>query len=917
MKKLIIIISIVLFVLLAAAEGYLQSDAFSRMIRPFVLGPLKELVGENAKIGLVKAHFIPPNIEVRDISIPDAGGNEAVAIRKIKAYVNPLPLFLKKIRLPSISILEPRIYAERAKDGTINLAPLIDRIRTNAARKESEGADGYSLLLRNLSLSKGRIEYKDSMTSARISLSDLNVTTRVYLSQERFTTNVRSARISVSTPAYPEISGNVRATMEYDLGRIHMDAVELSTEDATITVSGDAGLSQESLLDLKITGRSGPQTIGRFLDVLKPARKRQASRFEVLVQVRGKISNPVIEGNLKISSIPVREYLLQNGALSFSYRDKSFTVAGSQWKLTKGGANIVIDSIDAALGYSRGGLDIRRLDILAGDLVLHGDGRADPATGFDAILSATSSANGKTISFLTGLTLEGAVNVIGRLSGALTSPRFDGNFSAGPVTVRGVLFNSVAGRIEYENKKILLSSVDIAEQSSRYMFQGSVDLNGKEPVYSARLRVLHSNVVNIVALFYEQLPLVLSAAGELTFSGTAQNYSGNGHLTLDAGSAYGESFVRGAITASLTTGKIAFPQVVLYKEQGMVKATGWIGFHDGTYSADLESRGIDLSVVDRLNGLPITGEGKLDIHSSGTFSRPLVRASIDVDALSYHQVAVGGMHAEALVRDGVLSFRTGLTGDRANLSLRWTLHKPYPWTADVKVRSEAFDPFPMIGNKGLADRVKVVAEGVVTAQGRGLDLSTLTGEAIFKRLSLFIGDYRIDNDSDAKLALEGGKISARSLNFVGTDTRFVITGWVRPMAEMDIALKGAVNLSVLKLLYHEVEHAAGVAEVKFGIKDDWKNPDMTGELQLRNGEVKIKDIPQRFTALNSKIVFEKGRIVTDSLSGEVGGGSLSASGWVQLSGIMLQEFSAKASVGKCDGPLSRRAYLDTFRRAVL
>jgi translocation and assembly module TamB len=184
----------------------------------------------------------------------------------------------------------------------------------------------------------------------------------------------------------------------------------------------------------------------------------------------------------------------------------------------------------------------------------------------------------------------------------------------------------------------------------------------------------------------------------------------------------------------------------------------------------------------------------------------------------------------------------------------------------------------------------------VTAQGRGLDPSTFSGEAIFNRLSVFIGDYRIDNDSDVKLAAEGGKISIRALNFVGADTRFGVSGWVRPMAEMDIALKGSVNLSILKLLYREVEYATGVAEVKFGIRDDWKKPDMTGELVLRNGEVKIKDIPQRFSALNSKIVFEQGRIVTDSLSGEVGGGTLSASGWAQLSGVKLRAFSAKTSM---------------------
>jgi autotransporter translocation and assembly factor TamB len=896
MRIKIIIVLIILIVLLAGAEGYLQSDAFSRKIRPYVLGPLKELVGQDAKIGLIKVHFIPPNLEVRDISIFDAAGSEVIAIRKINAYINPLPLFLKKIRLPSISVLEPRIYLERAQDGTINLTPIMDRIARNAAGKKSEGASGYSLLLRNLSLSKGRIEFKDRITSASFSVSDLTMTTRVFLSQDRFTTSIKSSHIRLSTPAYPEILGNFRARMEYDQGRIHADVVELSTADATITLSGEAGLLPESPLDLKITGRSGPEVISRYLSFLKPAKKQKASRFELQALVRGKLFEPVIEGRLKMLAVPFREYLLQDVVLSFAFRDRNLSVAGKQLKFTKSGNNIVIDSIDADIGYSTGGLDIRRLDLVAGDLALHGEGRADPATGFDALLSAASSGKGKTVSFFTGLTLEGAVSVTGRLSGALVSPRFDGDLSAGPVTVRGVPFSTVAGRVEYKDKILLLSDMDVTEQSSHYVFYGSVDLNGKEPVYSARLKVLRSDAVNIVALFYEQLPLKLSAAGELAFQGTAQNYSGRGYLKLDAGSAYGESFVRGAITVSLTTGKIAFPEVVLYKQQGMVKATGWIGFHDGTYSVDLESRGIDLSAVDLLNGLPFSGEGKLDIHSSGSFSRPLLRASLDVDALSYDQVAMGGAHAEVLIQDGMMVVKTGLSRDRANLSLRCTLRKPYPWTAGVTFRSEAFDPFPMLENKGLVEQVKVVAEGTVTAQGRGLDRSTIQGEAIFKRLSLLIGDYRIDNESDAKLAMDGGTLSVRSLNFVGTNTRFGITGWVRPMADMDVVIKGAVNLSLLKLLYREIEHASGVAEMKFGIKDTWKDPDLTGELLLRNGEIKIKDIPQRFTALNSKIVFEQGRIIADSLSGEMGGGTLSASGWVQLSGVKLKEFSAKTHV---------------------
>jgi translocation and assembly module TamB len=192
--------------------------------------------------------------------------------------------------------------------------------------------------------------------------------------------------------------------------------------------------------------------------------------------------------------------------------------------------------------------------------------------------------------------------------------------------------------------------------------------------------------------------------------------------------------------------------------------------------------------------------------------------------------------------------------------------------------------------------MKLIAEGTVTAQGSGTNLSSLFGEAMFKRLGLVIGDYRIDNESDAGFTVKAGRLAVTSMNFTGPGTMITLSGRAKLMAEVDMALRGTADLSLLKLLYHEVEHAAGTASVKMTVKDNWNNPDMAGELRLQNGEVKIKDIPQRFTAMNGKITFLEGKIVTDSLAGEIGGGTLGVSGYVQLSGLALQEFSAKATV---------------------
>jgi translocation and assembly module TamB len=894
MKKILIIIAILLVALLGGIELYVQSDAFALTIRPYVVEQLKNVLGADARIGWVKANFLPPYVEVRDLSISDARAKQIVSLRKVRVYFNPIPLLWKHIRISLISMREPRVYAERDKEGALNLTPLLDRIKANLARKQSEGPARYGLSLGGITVRNGQIEFKDAVTATQLSIPDLHVKTSAGFSQDRINMTIRSPRVRFSAPAYPALLADFKTSLEYSQGRVRVDFFELSSADAVLTVSGDAGPLPDSPLNLKLTIRSGSQVLGTFVDVLNPHKKKDNFRIAATALIQGKLSDPVVEGAIRVSALVVRDVILQDAALSFDYRDKKLSIKGKKWKLEKGEKKSAIDGIDALFGYRNGILDIQQFDARADDLSLRLDGRVDPATGFDILVNASSSDKGRAISFLTAIPVEGNLNLTGRLSGPLASPRFDGAISTGIVRVRGIPFHDVNGRVAYADKKITLSSINIHEQTSRYVFDGSVDFDGQSPVYDARLQVLRSDVVNVIALFYKQLPLKLSAAGELSFSGTAGNYSGSGYLKLDAGSAYGESFTRGTVTASLATGKIAFPQVVLYKEKGMVKATGWIGF-DGTYSADLESRGIDLAKVDRISALPLGGESRFEIHTMGSFSRPKAKALLSVGALSYRRVLLGGLRAEAEVKDGRLVVNAGLSEERARLSFQLTLKKPYAWTVSTKVMADGIDPFLAIGNTGLADRVKLVVDGSMTAHGEGAGLNALYGKAVFNRLSLIAGEYRIDNESDAGFTINAGRLAVTSLNFTGPGTRVVLKGDAKLLSDVDMTLTGTADLSLLRLMFREVEHAAGTADMKLSIQDDWDSPDVAGELRMQGGEIKVKDIPQRFTALNGKIAFTQGKIVTDSLTGEMGGGTLSMSGWAQLAGFALKDFSARAT----------------------
>jgi autotransporter translocation and assembly factor TamB len=892
LKKIFVIIAVFFIVLLIGAEVYVRSDAFALRIRPHVIGPLTQVLGSKAQIGRIRANLIPPSIEARDIGLFDNEGRPAAALRNVKVYINPLPLLLKKIRLPSIVLLEPRIYAERTKEGEISIAPLIDRIRANISRLQSSNSSGYSVLLRTITVSQGSLLFKDNMTRAQVSVSRLQAATRVNLAGDIVIVTVRNSNVRVAAPSYSEVTGGIRGAARYAQGKLHLETLDLSTADTSVSVSGTIGSFPDPELDIRVRARSGPQTIGKLTRILDFFKKERRFLVEATAAVKGTISNPSLDGVLHLAGISYQGFQLHNTTLNIDYRNKQLIINGGNWKISRESKSMVVDSINAAFGHGPRGLDIQRLEVLAGDLSLTMAGRADPQRGFDSVLAAESRGKGQTLTFLTSVPVEGSISVKGYLTGPLNAPLFDGGLSGDSVIIRGINFDNAEGRIQYRDKTVSLVSVDIHQKTARYFFNGSVDIGRKDPVFAARLKVIRSDVRSIVSLFYKPLPLHFIATGELLFNGTAHDFFGSGGVSVEAGSAYGESFRKGTITATLTKDKISFPSVTVDKGSGTVAGSGWIGF-DGTYSAAIESSGVRLEEVNLVAGYPVQGVFDLAIASMGSFSRPQVTASLKMEDLVLHEASLGGMNADLQIADGELAVTAGLDDERAGITARLGLKAPHGWTVQASVNDDGLDPFWLFGKKDLQGRVRVTTKGKVSIRGKGRDVSALYGTALFDPLQLVIGDYRIDNTGAAGLSLHGDRVTITSLQFSGQGTKIAATGSARFNKNIDVSLAGTGNLSLLRPLFKDLEHTDGTAEVELSITDDWDNPEIAGELAVKNGEVKLKDVPQKFYALNGKISFDRSRIIVETLTGEIGGGTLSASGRAGHSGLKLQDFSSR------------------------
>lgn len=891
MKKLVYASLILLGLIILGAALFVQSQAFSRKLRPLVLSPLTDTFGPALYAGTVKASLIPLFVEVRDIVLLDQQAAPVITIRKLRLYINPIPLLVNRLSITHIAIMDPTAVLERAPTGQFNVDPLIETAKQAARKAQGRPSGGLSVQLRTISVRNGRCAYRDRAIARVTAITDVTLGARVNLAGQSATLTIKSAQATISGTPVADVPLRVAGAVAYVRGRVMIPSLQASAGDAQVVVSGTVTSVADPVVQLSLRLKAGPLTMGR-LTGLPAAPAAHGPSLTATVQMNGALKDPALSGKITVSGLTFAHLRLHDAGLSFAYRKGVFEAQGKDWALAGIKTRIAVQRVSAQLSFTTFGAEIRQAEIVTEDLLFRLSGQWDAATGLDSVLTLESSGACRTLGALMSCPLEGRMRVRGRLTGPPASPVFDGTLSAYPFGIRGVRFDEISGKVKYDDRVVSLAEVEIKKQEARYLLAGSIDLRGAEPAYSAHLSVKRSDVASIVAIFYEQLPLDIAVSGVFSLSGTGKQFSGEGSLALEQGTAYGESFRSGEIEVSLTPDNVSFPRVLLHKGSGTVKAAGRIGF-DGQYEASLEAEAIDLSEVDHLRSLPLKGRGSLSISAQGSFARPELSASLRVLDFSSGDTSWGALNADLTLENGALGASASLDDERLSLKGSLMLHAPYAWDIDASLSLDGLDPFSLLGKTVLAGRPVMEAEGGVSLRGRGSSIARMHGGAAFTRLKVRIDDYEFQTVGETSVRISGGNITIEPVSITGPGTKIFLSRSTGPITDFELPLSGSFNLSLLRLLSRDLEYGAGEATMELHVTEPWTNPAVTGKLRVTNGEVKVKNIQQRFTALQGTIEFDRDRILTDRITGVFGGGTMDLSGSVLLRGLSLRSVTMR------------------------
>ncbi len=513
-------------------------------------------------------------------------------------------------------------------------------------------------------------------------------------------------------------------------------------------------------------------------------------------------------------------------------------------------------------------------------------------------LSGSSSDIGEISTMIGYSDMDGQLDVTATVTGDILSPDIRGKARISNATAGGVAFTSAFGGVELSNWRLTFTDFLIQPEKGSMRLNGSIYFQGdgarfNEPYFDAALELKDVDARRITSIFYEDIPVNVSASGEMAFKGNTKDFAGKAHLVTGTGDVYGQKVDKGEVWAELTSEDISFPKVIAVLDRDIVTASGKIGF-DGTFDAKASSARVDLENFNLLmeTGAPVKGSVSVSMRGVGSFDEPVVSAKISAYSLFLKDVDLGEATLDAQIKDARLSGKGSLLDDRVTLDGFLELDAPYRWSGRLAFEQGRFEPFVRMVYDRLPDDVSFVSTGVLTAQGAVDEPENDTASISFSQVKAVVMGRELGNRGDIKMSYTSRGIEVSSLNLKGEGLDVSVRGRAdfEEGFKLDVSLD--MDLDALRgVLGDSVDYIDGRCEARLKVGGPIDDPVYAGTVGIKDAGVKFRDFPQRLDELSAKLVLDGKVFELISLDAKLGGGTVKASGRGGLKGFSFDNFS--------------------------
>jgi autotransporter translocation and assembly factor TamB len=487
----------------------------------------------------------------------------------------------------------------------------------------------------------------------------------------------------------------------------------------------------------------------------------------------------------------------------------------------------------------------------------------------------------------------------GQLTGQLRRPRVEGAFTGEDMRAWDTLWGDGSAQLVVENNYVTVKDGTIRHDGSEIQATGLFSLryprgDGGQEI-DARFRVLRRDVDTLRHAFkIDDYPVSGVMSGEFHLTGQYARPFGFGSMTIEPGTAYGESFDQGRATLRFDGAGIRLDAITVAKGAGTMSGAAFVGW-DATYSFDAEAREIPMEAVAAFAYPTLRPGGAVDFTAdgSGTFDAPRYDVRFRVSDLSVAGEPVGQATGTLAVRGSELTGGIDVASPRLAVTGSGRIALTQQGDAELSFRfhDSSLDPYVRLFEPRLSPYTTAVASGSIRVKGQLADVDELLVEGTVDRFDLQMFDYAIRNAGPVRLALDRHVVRVDQLELVGQDTRLRIDGTIG-LHDQRIALQaiGDANLGILQGFFRNVR-GSGRAELAASVNGDLRDPVFSGSATISNGRVRHFSLPNALDGINGTLRFDSRAVRLDEVTAIVGGGRVQFGGRAAFEGYLPGELN--------------------------
>ena len=487
------------------------------------------------------------------------------------------------------------------------------------------------------------------------------------------------------------------------------------------------------------------------------------------------------------------------------------------------------------------------------------------------------------------LGLYGTANVNATVSGSLTAPQINGQMDARNFRVKGSSWKVLRTAFTANPSQVTLNNGDLeAATQGRINFSAQARLKNwaytpSSPI-TANISGSQISIADLERLLNKTYPVSGTLALNVSLHGSQLNPVGQGTLTVTKAKVSTE-LIQSLNVKFEGDGNTVKANLTVQMPAGSARAD--VNYFPKTegYDAHVESQNFRLEKLQTViaRKMQIAGGVNLNVSGKGTVKDPQLQATIDIPQLQMQKQTVQGLKFQTTVQNHVATIALDSDVAKVALKARGTVGIETPYMADIRLDSGKIDFQPLVALYAPAQAADLSGQTELhgTLRGPLAEKNRVEAHLEIPNLDVHYKQFQLAAAKPIHVDYENGTATLQPTSIRGTGTNIdaqAVVPVTTPKAA-SFLVKGNVDLGIAQMFVPDITSSG---QLQFDIDSKRYGPgaNLNGQIKIVNANLHTADSPVGLDNANGAINVTQTRLEISSFEGQMGGGTINATGAV-------------------------------------